>query len=522
MIPLGTFELLHSSTSIDDNVRSFSYRTFTIATFFYSGKACSLKTSSPVSAIIGMGSNNPTESFRIPKRNYRDNNDDLKAKMAFENSQVETDGAQGEGGLERLARSLEKCEHIATEGVDTETQSLVENRRHEKHSHGENMLKDDRERKRHRRSSQWDVRKLPWEQSERDPNVNRSAYSVGGLDFSALSQYMIPVAPTTQPNTQQATKHARRLYVGNLPSDVTESEVADFFNSALYLAKGVDVPGDPVQSVYLNLDKRFAFIELNSAAEAAAAIQMDGVLFRGMSLRMRRPNDYNPNIHAPVYPPIGFDPSALGVVSTQVPDGPDKVFIGGLPYHLTEDQIKEILSSYGPLNAFNLVKDPNTGLSKGYAFFQYKDPSIVEAAIKGLNGMTMGDKTLTVRRASQVSSGSVELGQSFSPTVRYPTRILELRNMVEPEELVDDEEYEDIIEDVREESSKYGEVTEVKIPRPSKTDEANPPGLGKVFVSFKTVSDAEKAFAALTGRRFGGKSVIANYYDEERYYSGIL
>lgn len=68
----------------------------------------------------------------------------------------------------------------------------------------------------------------------------------------------------------------------------------------------------------------------------------------------------------------------------------------------------------------------------------------------------------------QVSSGSVEPGQSFSPTVRYPTRILELRNMVEPEELVDDEEYEDIVEDIREESTKYGEVTEVKIPRPSK------------------------------------------------------
>jgi len=44
---------------------------------------------------------------------------------------------------------------------------------------------------------------------------------------------------------------------------------------------------------------------------------------------------------------VGFDPSALGIVSTQVPDGPDKVFIGGIPYNLTEDQIKEILSSYG-------------------------------------------------------------------------------------------------------------------------------------------------------------------------------
>lgn len=57
-------------------------------------------------------------------------------------------------------------------------------------------------------------------------------------------------------------------------------------------------------SVYLNLDKRFAFIELRTMSEAAAALQMDGVLFRGMSLRMRRPNDYNPIAFPPVDPPV--------------------------------------------------------------------------------------------------------------------------------------------------------------------------------------------------------------------------
>lgn len=57
-------------------------------------------------------------------------------------------------------------------------------------------------------------------------------------------------------------------------------------------------------SVYLNLDKRFAFIELRTMPEAAAALQMDGVLFRGMSLRMRRPNDYNPIAFPPVSPPV--------------------------------------------------------------------------------------------------------------------------------------------------------------------------------------------------------------------------
>ena len=56
--------------------------------------------------------------------------------------------------------------------------------------------------------------------------------------------------------------------------------------------------------------------------------------------------------------------------------------------------------SFGALKAFNLVKDAATGLSKGYAFCEYADPSVTEAAIQGLNGMQLGDKKLIVQLAS--------------------------------------------------------------------------------------------------------------------------
>ena len=47
-----------------------------------------------------------------------------------------------------------------------------------------------------------------------------------------------------------------------------------------------------------------------------------------------------------------------------------------------------------------------------------------------------------------------------------PTEVLCLMNMVAPEELLDDEEYEVIVEDVRDECSKYGQVKSIEIPRP--------------------------------------------------------
>ena len=42
-----------------------------------------------------------------------------------------------------------------------------------------------------------------------------------------------------------------------------------------------------------------------------------------------------------------------------------------LPPHLLLQQVKELLSSFGELRAFNLVKDSGTTFSKGYCFFEY-------------------------------------------------------------------------------------------------------------------------------------------------------
>ncbi|KAJ8902803.1 hypothetical protein NDN08_006123 [Rhodosorus marinus] len=328
------------------------------------------------------------------------------------------------------------------------------------------------------------------------------------------------LAATMAQPTYQATRHARRLYVGNLPADSTDADVSEFFNKSMTVAGGVESPGNPVLSVYLNLDKRFAFIELRTMAEAAAALQMDGVLFRGMSLRMRRPNDYNPIAFPPVEPPASFNPSLLGIVSTQVPDGPNKVFIGGIPYHLTEDQIKELLQAYGPLGAFNLIKDANTGLSKGYAFFEYQDPTIIDVACQGLNGMQINDKTLTVRRANQQGGSSQKTGQMGAGglgQIQMPTRVLELDNMLTEEDLQNEEEYEDICEDIKEECSKYGNLEEVLIPRKGQADASEAKGVGKVYLKYSKPEETSRAYASMVGRKFGGRPVVAKYLDEDAF-----
>lgn len=59
------------------------------------------------------------------------------------------------------------------------------------------------------------------------------------------------------------------------------------------------------------------------------------------------------------------------------------------------------------------------------------------------------------------------------------------------EQLEIDEEYSEILEDVKEECAKYGEVLSIKIPRPKFAELV--PGLGKIFVEFGNVEQAKEA-----------------------------
>eukprot|EP00178_Gracilaria_changii_P005220 TRINITY_DN1851_c0_g1_i1.p2 TRINITY_DN1851_c0_g1~~TRINITY_DN1851_c0_g1_i1.p2 ORF type:complete len:486 (+),score=90.44 TRINITY_DN1851_c0_g1_i1:2221-3678(+) len=366
---------------------------------------------------------------------------------------------------------------------------------------------------------------------------------LAGINIDALKALLSPsgvqaVTPmavnvnapaTTGEASMQSTRHARRLYVGNLPADTTDAQIEDFFNRALRASRGIESEGNAVISVYTNLEKRFAFIETRTIREAAAGLALDGVKFGDMFLRLRRPNDYNATLAGDPRPPDGFNPSILGIVSTQVSDGPNKVFVGGIPYNLTEDQIKNLLSSYGALAAFNLIKEPNTGMSKGFAFFEYVDAEVVDAACEGLHGMQVGDKTLTVRRATHTNGTATHasgmltsLGMNGAGTVSKQlllpdiSRVVAVCDAVTEEELEDDDEYEEIVEDMREEAAKLGGVEEVLIVRP-RDGERMRKAVGKVFVKFESKENAERALLTFDGRRFAERVVRTEYFDEARF-----
>jgi len=261
--------------------------------------------------------------------------------------------------------------------------------------------------------------------------------SVGAVSTHALLGTLVGgssvpsvVSPTTAAAVMpQQTRHARRLYVGNLPEIVDENEIHVFFRNCIDIATGkkedfdpnMSIGGDedPIISVYINRERLFAFVEFRTMEMTNSCMGLDGINFNDKGvIRVKRPNDYNPAI-AP-NPNIclpNFDVSKLGLVSGTVPDGPNKIFIGGLPYHLNESQIMELVSAFGTLRAFHLVKETPTSLtSKGYCFVEYVDPSNTPIAVTGLNGMDLGGgKAISARIAARTGEGSgYEMDDSLS------------------------------------------------------------------------------------------------------------
>ncbi|XP_056335196.1 U2 small nuclear RNA auxiliary factor 2b isoform X1 [Danio aesculapii] len=413
-------------------------------------------------------------------------------------------------------------------------------RRHRRSDHTqnhpqENVSRSPQREKRKKIKKYWDVPPPGFEHIT--PMQYKAMQAAGQIPATALLPTMTPdglaVTPTPVPVVgSQMTRQARRLYVGNIPFGITEESMMDFFNAQMRLGGLTQAPGNPVLAVQINQDKNFAFLEFRSVDETTQAMAFDGIIFQAQSLKIRRPHDYqplpgmseNPSVYVPA---VQFQ----GVVSTVVPDSIHKLFIGGLPNYLNDDQVKELLTSFGPLKAFNLVKDSATGLSKGYAFCEYVDVNVNDQAIAGLNGMQLADKKLLVQRASvgaknatltSINETPVTLqvpGLTSNPMIQMggiPTEVLCLMNMVAPEELIDDEEYEEIVEDVKDECSKYGQVKSIEIPRP--VDGLDIPGTGKIFVEFTSVYDSQKAMQGLTGRKFANRVVVTKYCDPDAYH----
>lgn len=316
---------------------------------------------------------------------------------------------------------------------------------------------------RKRRLTQWDIKPPGYENVTAEQAKLSGMFPLPGaprqqaMDPTKLQAFMKEPGGAVNSASLKPTnsRQAKRLIVSNLPPSATEETILGFFNLQL---NGLNVveSTDPCSLAQLSSDHSFALLEFKTAADATVALALDGQTMEAddangaangsaSGLQIRRPKDY-------IVPAIVDDPNyEPGRVSNVVIDTPNKISVTNIPPYLTSEQVLELLNSFGELKAFVLVQDRGTEESRGIAFCEYLDPTATEVAIKGLDNMELGDRHLTVRKASigitQVAG--VEMGVNAmsmlagtTSTDSEVTRVLQLLNMVTPEELMDQDDYE--------------------------------------------------------------------------------
>ena len=90
------------------------------------------------------------------------------------------------------------------------------------------------------------------------------------------------------------------------------------------------------------------------------------------------------------------------------------LYVGNLPYRLTEDQLKETFEEFGQVSSCTIIKDKVTGSSKGFGFLEMPERSEAEAAIGALNGREMMGRKLNVNEARPRTEGGGGGGGGWS------------------------------------------------------------------------------------------------------------
>ncbi|MBO0612098.1 MAG: hypothetical protein RL122_1769 [Pseudomonadota bacterium] len=75
------------------------------------------------------------------------------------------------------------------------------------------------------------------------------------------------------------------------------------------------------------------------------------------------------------------------------------IYVGNLPYKITENDLRDLFSAYGEVTSVSMIKDKMTGQSKGFGFVDMPDGAEGNAAIQGLNEQAVQGRNIKVNEA---------------------------------------------------------------------------------------------------------------------------
>ncbi len=78
-----------------------------------------------------------------------------------------------------------------------------------------------------------------------------------------------------------------------------------------------------------------------------------------------------------------------------------KLFVGGLPFSTTDDELQAAFAEFGTVASAKVITDRETSRSRGFGFVEFEDDAEGKSAEEGMNGKELGGRTINVSQARE-------------------------------------------------------------------------------------------------------------------------
>uniref|UniRef100_A0A671N7Z9 Poly(U)-binding-splicing factor PUF60-like n=1 Tax=Sinocyclocheilus anshuiensis TaxID=1608454 RepID=A0A671N7Z9_9TELE len=332
-----------------------------------------------------------------------------------------------------------------------------------------------------------------------------------------------------QPIIDQLAEEARafnRIYVASVHPDLSDDDIKSVFE-AFGRIKSCNLVRDPTTGKH----KGYGFIEYDKAQSAQDAVSSMNLFdLGGQYLRVGKAVTPLMPLLTPAtpggLPPAAAVAAAAATAKITAQEAVAGVSILGamaagtglnlpqLPQAVMAAQAPGVITGVTPARP-TLPVVPQVGLVNPVL----ASPPSLSAAVAAAQE---AKKEKEEEESAQDGTGQEMLSEQEHMSIsgssaRHMTTVMVLRNMVGPEDIDDDLEGE-----VTEECGKFGAVNRVIIYQEKQGEEEDAEVIVKIFVEFSAASEMNKAIQALNNRWFGGRKVIAEVYDQERFENSDL
>jgi len=175
------------------------------------------------------------------------------------------------------------------------------------------------------------------------------------------------------------------VFVGNLDYAIGEPELVTFFGSRGFSPSNVRMVKSKATGKFTGV----AFVTLASKEEAGRALdELDGTVFRGRALRLDEAEEDRA-------------PAARHTTSVAPEIDPSRLALLNIPYHVSRDDLRQILSTATLRFTDIVVPRGEGGRNRGYAFAEFASPEDARNAAQRLHGLDIQGRTVAVRPATK-------------------------------------------------------------------------------------------------------------------------